>query len=236
MYIRNAILCIALATRMKAYPWNRRQDSSAPIIIGPPISENVTTVYLPDDVVSSDRPTGFQNTTLPTPTENSTIVNGHQVIVLPGNVTTDDTADNGTVSEITPTDNGTVVVSDINDNTHQFFRPGTYDSAPGVLDPPAIAYDDANGGFGLTGGAGDLPDYVAALSDAAVQPAIPDVDGCSYAWQSVLGGATGTKGGLWVLGDHIGLTSANVKQGLIGNCGVSLCLLHCVCKVLIVCV
>jgi hypothetical protein len=143
MYIHNAILFIALATRINAYPWTRRQDSSAPIIIGPPIPENVTTVYLPDDVVSSDRPTGFQNTTLPTPTENSTIVNGDQVIVLPGNATTSDTADNGTVSSIIPTDNGTVVVSDINDNTRQFFRPGTYDSAPGVLDPPAIAYDNA---------------------------------------------------------------------------------------------
>jgi hypothetical protein len=214
MYIRNAILYIALASRINAYPWNRRQDSSSPIVIGDPIPENVTTVQLPDEVISSDRPTVLKNTTLPTPEENSTISHGGDSIVVPANITSPDTADNGTVSKIVSTDNGTVVVGETNTTTTRyFFRPGTYDSAPGVLDPPPAA-------FGLTGDL-DQPDYVAALDDAAAQPSIPDLEGCTYDWQSVLGGANGTKGGLWALEDYVWLTSGNVQQGSIGDCGVS---------------
>jgi hypothetical protein len=39
----------------------------------------------------------------------------------------------------------------------------------------------------------------------------------------VLGPANGTKpgGGLWALENYVWLTSANVQQGSIGDCGVS---------------
>lgn len=208
MYIRHTILFVALAAPLKALPWNRRNNWPPPV---PETSvvDNSSTVQLPDAVVSSPLPSILQNTTLPTPEANSTITNGtDSPVVVP--ITSPDTADNGTISKVVSTDNGTVVVGNTTVGP-TFFRPGTYDSAPGVKDTPIA--------FSFTG----APDPIAAISDAAAQPSFPELDGCSYEYRSVLGPANGTKsaGGLWALENHVWLTSGNVQQGSIGDCGVS---------------
>jgi hypothetical protein len=190
-----------------------------------PSAPSPSVVLLPDIILNATGPAPavLENTTLPTPEVNSTIIDtsggSDTVIVIPVN-NTSLSPDNGDVSkEVTAPDNSTVVVGAIPDTPvstgdRVLFRPGTYQNSPTVL------AEDTTTAFSFTG----PPDYYAALSNPEDWPSFPETDGCSYEYQSVLGGGNGSvpaAGGLWALENYVWLTPANIRQGTIGDCGVS---------------
>lgn len=216
MYLRTTALLIILAAPLNALPWNRRTNYATHAVENS--TNTTTTPQLPDAVISSPLPPVLQNATLPTPAAgNSTIPNGDAPpIVVPVNMTSG-SADNGDVSQVVSTpDNSSVVVGatpDVpTDQGGRVFRPGTYENAPGVQ-PKAQA-------FSFTGPA----DPLVSLDQPEAQPSFPDTPGCTYEYRSVLGGGNGSapRGGMWALEDYVWLTAGNVRQGSIGDCGVSL--------------
>ena len=183
----------------------------------PSTIETTTPVQLPDVVLNSTEavPPVLQNTTLPTPESDNTTVSTPDggEIVVPVN-TTSGSPDNGDVSQVVSTpDNYSVRVGITPNASTEFFRPGTYENAPDVQQDTTVA-------FSFTG----TTDYFGALSDPESQPSFPEKDGCIYEYKSVLGGGNGSvpaEGGLWALEGYVWLTPANVRQGSIGDCGVS---------------
>lgn len=180
--------------------------------------ETTTPLQLPDVVLSSTEtvPPILQNTTLPIPESGSTTIytpNGGEIVV-PVN-TTSGSSDNGDVSQVILTpDNSSVTVGMTRNTSTEFFRPGTYVNAPDVQQGNTTI------AFSFTG----TTDYLGALSDPERQPSFPDKGGCTYEYKSVLGGGNGSvpaEGGLWALEGYVWLTPANVRQGSIGDCGVS---------------
>lgn len=214
-------VCTSSSSAMETATWS---DSY-------PSAPSPSVVLLPDTVLNATGPAPavLQNTTLPTPEANSTIIDtsggNDTVIVIPVNNTAL-SPDNGDVSkEVTAPDNSTVVVGTIPDTPvsngdRVLFRPGTYQNSPTVL-----ADDTATTAFSFTG----PPDYYAALSNPEDWPSFPETDGCSYTYQSVLGGGNGSvpaAGGIWALENYVWLTPANIRQGTIGDCGVSGLVFH----------
>ncbi|KAJ9127299.1 hypothetical protein QFC24_000706 [Naganishia onofrii] len=190
-----------------------------------PSAPSPSVILLPDVVLNTTGPAPpvVENTTLPSPEANSTIINtsggGDAVIVIPVN-TTSLSPDNGDVSkEVTAPDNSTVVVGTIpntpvSTDDRVLFRPGTYANSPTVQ-----AENAAPVAFSFTG----PTNYYAAISNPEDNPSFPETDGCSYTYQSVLGGGNGSvpaAGGLWALEGYVWLTPANIRQGTIGDCGM----------------
>jgi hypothetical protein len=179
-------------------------------------------ILLPKVVLNATGPElpSLKNTTLPVPVpDNSTVKNKDKMIVVPVN-TTRLSPDNGDVSvRVSAADDSSVVVGDIpatpvSEGNRVLFRPGTYENSPTIADSGASASRLKV-----------KRDYLSALSEPESNPLFPDdlANGCNYTYQSVLGGASRSSpaGGLWALEGYVWLTPANVRQGTIGDCGVS---------------